>query len=419
MKHTRYILFPLLALTLLVGASLPAKAADLIPKVENFVLFLDHSGSMGMSMAGMKGSKIASAVELLSRMNEKIPALPYQAGFATFAPYKLRNGMVAYDRAAMATAIKGVETNYEIFGRQTPLGDGLAALAPVVANLKGRTAIILISDGESNQGSEPVAQAQKIYNQAPGQICFHVISMAGNAADQATLDAIAKLNGCTVASTAVALKDEATLDTFVRNVFFDVAGDVDGDGVSDKFDKCPNTPLGTPVDKNGCPKQEAIVQEKAAAVETVVDKDTDGDGVVDRLDKCPKTKAGLAVDADGCPVKVTIELEIQFDTGKSIVKPAYDDQLQKVADFLKDNPDTVAAIEGHTDNVGGKKLNKKLSQSRADSVKKALIKRLGVETERLSSVGYGMDKPIASNKTAAGRQQNRRVNAVFSGFKKK
>lgn len=117
------------------------------------------------------------------------------------------------------------------------------------------------------------------------------------------------------------------------------------------------------------------------------------------------------------PQKVTIDLEVKFDTAKDVVKPEYDDQLKKVADFLKAYPDSKAEIEGHTDNVGKAEYNKDLSARRAAAVRQALIDRFGVDGARLTSAGYGPDKPRDDNGTAAGRARNRRVVASFTGTK--
>lgn len=107
-------------------------------------------------------------------------------------------------------------------------------------------------------------------------------------------------------------------------------------------------------------------------------------------------------------------LHIVFDTNKSKIKPAYYGELKKVADFLAAYPDAKGVIEGHTDSVGSKAANMKLSQRRADSVRDYLVKKLGVAPERVSAKGYGPTKPIASNKTKAGKAKNRRITANFS-----
>jgi OOP family OmpA-OmpF porin len=113
------------------------------------------------------------------------------------------------------------------------------------------------------------------------------------------------------------------------------------------------------------------------------------------------------------PVKEVIHLQVQFDTAKADVKSKYGADLQRVADYMKKYPETTVTIEGNTDNVGGKKYNQKLSERRAGAVKDYLVKKLGVDASKISSVGYGMSRPVADNKTAAGKQQNRRVDAVF------
>jgi len=115
-----------------------------------------------------------------------------------------------------------------------------------------------------------------------------------------------------------------------------------------------------------------------------------------------------------CPnCVVTIALNVEFDTDKAVVKEKYDSEIKKVADFMKTYPKTTAVIEGHTDNVYTPEYNQKLSEARANSVRLYLINHFGVKASRLSSVGYGLSRPIASNNTEEGRQKNRRVQAVI------
>ena len=145
--------------------------------------------------------------------------------------------------------------------------------------------------------------------------------------------------------------------------------------------------------------------------------DSDGDGVYDDSDACPGTATDVVVDARGCPVmiesEVSIDLQVQFDTNKADVKPEYDARIGEVADFMKAHPDSTAVIEGHTDDRGDAAYNQQLSQRRADSVRAYLIEKKGVSADRITAVGYGEERPIADNATAAGRQANRRVVAVI------
>jgi len=107
-------------------------------------------------------------------------------------------------------------------------------------------------------------------------------------------------------------------------------------------------------------------------------------------------------------------VNIQFDTNKANIKPQYHDELKKLADFLKEFPDAKGVIEGHTDSVGSKASNIKLSQQRADSVRNYIIKSFGIAPERFSAKGFGPSKPVADNKTKAGKQKNRRIEANFT-----
>ncbi|MDO5969394.1 OmpA family protein [Flavivirga aquimarina] len=171
--------------------------------------------------------------------------------------------------------------------------------------------------------------------------------------------------------------------------------DADGDGVRDSDDKCPNT-AGAPAN-NGCPWP-----------------DTDGDGVLDKDDKCPDVVGTVA--NNGCP-EVTEEVQktlneyaktILFDTGRSTIKTQSEAVLKDIIAILNEYSTATFTIEGHTDSTGRASTNQKLSEARANSVKDYLVAN-GINSSRLSAVGYGKDRPIDSNKTRKGRANNRRV----------
>jgi OOP family OmpA-OmpF porin len=175
--------------------------------------------------------------------------------------------------------------------------------------------------------------------------------------------------------------------------------DGDGDGVVDGADACPNTPKGVAVDSRGCPR------------------DSDGDGVTDDLDQCPNTPAGTKVDAKGCPVvvkePVRFDLTVEFAYDAAVINDLSFRELRRAMQFLREHPNTKAVIEGHTDSRGTDSYNMGLSQRRAAAVVDVLT-RSGIEASRLTSVGYGESRPIASNDTDEGRQRNRRVSIVVS-----
>ncbi|MBC9930223.1 OmpA family protein [Chitinophaga qingshengii] len=156
--------------------------------------------------------------------------------------------------------------------------------------------------------------------------------------------------------------------------------DSDGDGVSDFFDKCPGTPANTAVDGAGCPLPQPVIEKKEEKV--------------------------VITEEDNRIVKEAIQ-NLEFDFAKASIKPHSYAALDRVAELLK-RKNLNLKLSGHTDNVGSKERNLALSRERAESVKAYLVGK-GVNASKIEAVGYGMTQPIASNKTAAGRQKNRRV----------
>ena len=105
--------------------------------------------------------------------------------------------------------------------------------------------------------------------------------------------------------------------------------------------------------------------------------------------------------------------DVLFDTGASTLKPGAMTTIDRLAQFMRDYPERSVRIEGHTDAVGAEQLNQRLSEERARAVEGALLAR-NIEADRISTVGYGEARPVASNETQAGRQQNRRIEVVVS-----
>ncbi|MEO6355045.1 MAG: OmpA family protein [Ferruginibacter sp.] len=207
--------------------------------------------------------------------------------------------------------------------------------------------------------------------------------------------------------------------------------DKDGDGITDEDDKCPD--VAGLARYNGCPvpdtDHDGINDEndKCPAVAGVARyqgcpvPDADGDGVNDEEDKCPN-EVGTA-DNFGCPVidkkvieKINVAAKnIFFATGSSKLLPKSFKSLNEVAKILADNPSYKLVIDGHTDNTGKADKNQLLSESRAKAVS-SYIEGKKIEATRLTPNGYGQDKPVADNKTAAGRAKNRRVELTVKNY---
>ncbi|WP_299712573.1 OmpA family protein [uncultured Tenacibaculum sp.] len=210
----------------------------------------------------------------------------------------------------------------------------------------------------------------------------------------------AELNGCPDADNdGIADKDDAC-PTEAGTKAMNGCPDSDGDGIADKNDNCPQE--AGPAENKGCPWG-----------------DKDNDGVKDNVDKCPDVP-GVA-SRQGCPEPKPVITEeakkkldefaraIYFNSGRSSFRPGVTGKLDLIAGIMKEYPDANFNIEGHTDSQGAAKANQRLSQRRAKAVLDYLTSKGGVPAGRLSSVGLGEDYPIASNKTRAGRAQNRRV----------
>jgi OmpA-OmpF porin, OOP family len=210
--------------------------------------------------------------------------------------------------------------------------------------------------------------------------------------------------------------------------------DTDGDGIADADDACPAV-IGVKSDekaRNGCPPDrdrdgiydvdDACPDEPgvydADPKKSGCPRDTDGDGIIDSKDACPNEK-GKATDdpkTNGCPAAVRVEgqqiiilEQVQFDTAKATIKKESDPLLSQVASVMRDHPEIArVAVDGHTDSRGFERDNVNLSERRAIAVVGWLVEH-GIDARRLEARGFGPRRPIADNKTDAGRQKNRRV----------
>lgn len=147
--------------------------------------------------------------------------------------------------------------------------------------------------------------------------------------------------------------------------------------------------------------------------------DSDGDGVPDSRDKCPDTPEGALVEKDGCAKELTREIKetlyVEFEHDKTEVLPSFYPQIKSLAKTLREYPTSRILLEGHTDSTGPSSYNQKLSKSRAGAVMKVLIDEFGISPDRIRTTGMGESQPVATNDTENGRAQNRRVEAIVSG----
>lgn len=181
--------------------------------------------------------------------------------------------------------------------------------------------------------------------------------------------------------------------------------DSDKDGVADSKDNCLNTKSGVAVDAYGCE----------------LNNDLDNDGVANNIDACPDTKPGAKVTQNGCyetlTKDVSISLNIMFENNSDQLVSGSQNKITELAKFMQSYPQTKVIVNGYTDSVGSKTYNQQLSQRRADKVAQILADEYGISSSRISSIGHGVNNPIATNATREGRAKNRRVDATVKATK--
>ena len=404
------------------------KTGNYLPKVDNYVVILDASSSMGLPYKGTPNTghtKFDVAKDLVTRMNKTLPALNIKGAVQTFGHGDCLDplltdtvfGLEDHTRGELMEGLGKVPCS----GGTSPAGLAFNAVGKLLAKPPGKTAVIFFSDGEK-LGHDPMLEVKDLKNRFGHRVCLYPVWVGNKPEGKQFMDQLAGMVNCGFSSGAGDIAGSADMARFVEQVFFAKAGDRDGDGVMDSKDRCPDTPPGVKVDRHGCPL------------------DTDGDGVYDYLDKCPGTPKGVRVDARGCPSIKAARLDtdgdgvfddqdscpgtpigaivdyrgcwvvkgLNFDFGRAAVKTRYNSNLDNIVKILKRNPKLKVRIEGHTDNVGTMAFNEKLSLKRAKAVKAYLVKR-GIPEKRLYVIGYSFTRPVTTNDTAEGRALNRRA----------
>jgi outer membrane protein OmpA-like peptidoglycan-associated protein len=232
-----------------------------------------------------------------------------------------------------------------------------------------------------------------------------------------------EFNGCPDADGDGIKDSDDACPNVVGLVAMNGCPDADGDAIADKDDMCPNV-KGTKANK-GCPDTDSDgtldKDDKCVDVAGPAENagcpwpDTDGDSILDKDDKCP-TVAGIASEG-GCPEVISNEAKMGMDTFAEAIlfnlesasfQRGVTKDLDGMLAIMNEFPEANFAIKGYTDVSGSVSGNLKLSSARANAVKDYLVKN-GIAASRLTAVGLGQDSPTSSNKSRAGRVQNRRV----------
>jgi OOP family OmpA-OmpF porin len=327
------------------------KTIRVTPKIDNFIILLDQSGSMFIKDQGKTQAKAEMAKNLMTALNERIPELGYKGSLAVFSPGKTLIGPTEYSREMFQKAIEDLPVTGRVFGNQTPLGDAILELDGALSRTAGKTAVLIVSDGEKNVGRDALQAAKTMHEKYP-EVCFHALSFSEDEKGRATLKGISQLGDCLYIEASELSEDPAAADRLAKDIFYTAE-------VREVV-------------------QEVVAVEAAAVIPEAIELDTVTFDF-DRHELSPKAKMNL------------------------------DENLQR----LSKQGDLSIVILGHADSTGPEEYNQKLSEQRAQAVYDYFASR-GVSPERMKTLGYGESHPVADNSTAQGRALNRRaeINSV-------
>jgi OOP family OmpA-OmpF porin len=452
-------------------------SGQLAQKVDAFEVIFDATTSMNEIYK--KGTKLNQEKSLITLFNDTIPNLKLTAAARAFGQFsrfgdatsKSLFAPMAYTQSSLPQAIEPFESGLGF----SPLDAAIDGATSDLQSQGGQLAVIAFSDGEDMEKYTPVEAAERMKNIYGDRVCIYTVHLGDNENGMKVMQQVADAGQCGFMVTGETISTPEGMADFVEQVFLKTSvaekpreaaiTDSDGDGVADNLDRCPGTPAGVKVDQNGCPLDsdgdgvyDYLDRCPGTPAGVKVDQngcplDSDSDGVYDYLDKCPETPVGVKVDQDGCPYPVAVQpaapqpaapqqaappvapspaasatetaivekgrvtLNVKFDFDKSDIRKEFHQEIGNLAAVMKKYPDLKILLEGHTDSIGGAQYNQKLSERRANAVKKYLVEKFGIEASRLTTKGYGLTRPVASNATKEGRQKNRRVDAAAEYIK--
>lgn len=329
----------------------PLDPAGYARKADNFVVLLDTSGSMNTEDAGR--ARMAAAEDWTASFNSAVPAMEFKAGLITFGKgatgscigYGIANtmyGLTAYNAADFGRALGSLKCA----ASDTPIVDAIDATTAMLAEDKGLTAVIIVSDFNFNDPAAVQTSLAALKAAHPNNICVHTVKIGNDTAHDGIIAGMTDAAGCDSSVSAADVAGGAALSKYVAATLL--------------------TPL-----------------ERALSYTTH-----------------------------------TLSAEVLFDFDKSVVKEQGKVELQKLANTIRSQGMSVGDIDviGHTDSVGTDQYNQALSVRRALAVKDYIAQH-GVDPGIIDAIGMGERQPAASNATAAGRAQNRRVD-IRVGTKK-
>jgi OOP family OmpA-OmpF porin len=328
-------------------------SGDYVAKADNFVVVFDGSSSMAAPYEGSLNtgnSKFAVAKDLVDRMNKTMPALPIQGGMNVFGPGKKPVRTVYGMTDYTQDGLAQALGSVTTPDGTTPIGLGLSDAGTMLKDSSGDIAIIVFGDGEENTTMVgALDEANKLKEQFGDRACLYTVFVGNTDKGRKMMMDIAETSACGMVTSADELASADAMAAFVEKVF---------------LKKAPAKPMAKPAPM-----------------------------------PLPQPKISWILSG------------VNFDFGKSVVRPDAKQTLQSDIKILKENPQIRVEVQGHTDDIGTAEYNMGLSDRRAKAIKDYLISQ-GIAANRLTARGYGEDRPRFPNDTEANRAKNRRVELV-------
>ncbi len=318
-----------------------------IMAVKQAVIVVDSSQSMrSKERFTLAKSQVESFVSAM-------PEGDYSTGLVVVGNQTTQtHSLEPFDRQVLA----GAANQIPYLGGNTPLGTSLNEARSMLSGCKGKTAVIVFSDGRPTHSTDTLNAAKRLVDSYPDELCIHTVQIGDNKRAGEFLQKLSALTSCGSNRSADTIDNPMAMMDFVRFVFMEPDKDSDRDGVYDTYDRCPNTPKGAKVDDRGC----------------------------------------------------WVISGVMFDLDKDIIKPAFYSRLDNVAKVLRKNPGLKVRIDGHACDRGTDEYNQDLSERRAVAVKSYLVQKR-IKEVRMRTRGFGETRPAASNTSEANRAKNRRV----------
>ena len=316
--------------------------------VNSFLVVQDASSTMGESLGKMSNydSKLSESKDLIQCLNNSLPDnFDVNAGMRAFGPVYSEKGLIYGMTGYTKAGLMNAVNSTGKTGGVTPLANTVTYSGHDLLVTPGKKAMILFSDGLNTDAPNPAAAAAAVREMHGNNICIYTVLIGNDPQGIATMQQIADASICGFATDSATIGNAQGMDKFVEDVFL-------------------------------------------------------AQGM-----KPAKRAEPISMPAE--PISMTLHFEFDFD--KDVVRPDQHDDTKMIADALNKYPQAEAQLEGHTDSMGADAYNMDLSKRRANSVKNYVVEKFNIKASRISTVGYGESKPVASNDTDAGRQKNRRV----------